>query len=174
MIICMQPVGEAFRRRLRNFPALVNCTTIDWFQSWPNEALTSTASNFFLQNFEHETDAELREGLVNVAVEIHIKVQSATNDYYQELRRYFYVTPTQYLQLLSTFQRIYNQQKEKVRIQIDRYETGVDKIVATEKDVDAMRQVLFDLKPKLEKSTNENLELLNNLQKKQSEADQKK
>ena len=47
IIICMQPVGEAFRKRLRNFPALVNCTTIDWFQSWPEEALMSTAESFF-------------------------------------------------------------------------------------------------------------------------------
>ena len=43
-----------------------------------------------------------------------------------------------------------------MRIQIDRYETGVDKIVSTEKDVDAMRLVLFELQPKLKKSTRAN------------------
>ena len=25
------PIGDAFRRRLRMFPSLVNCCTIDWF-----------------------------------------------------------------------------------------------------------------------------------------------
>lgn len=35
MVICMSPVGEDFRRRLRTFPSLVNCTTIDWFLPWP-------------------------------------------------------------------------------------------------------------------------------------------
>ena len=35
MVICMSPVGEDFRRRLRTFPSLVNCTTIDWFLQWP-------------------------------------------------------------------------------------------------------------------------------------------
>jgi dynein heavy chain len=94
IIICMQPVGESFRRRLRNFPALVNCTTIDWFQSWPEEALASTASSFFLQNYENETDSDLRDGLVRVAVEAHDKVCEITKVYYQELRRFFYVTPT--------------------------------------------------------------------------------
>ena len=39
----MSPVGEGFRRRIRTFPGLVNCTTIDWFLSWPDEALKSTA-----------------------------------------------------------------------------------------------------------------------------------
>jgi len=39
----MSPVGEGFRRRIRTFPGLVNCTTIDWFLPWPEEALRSTA-----------------------------------------------------------------------------------------------------------------------------------
>ena len=39
----MSPVGENFRKRVRTFPSLVNCTTIDWFKKWPDEALISTA-----------------------------------------------------------------------------------------------------------------------------------
>jgi dynein heavy chain, axonemal len=39
MIIAMSPLGKAFTTRLRMFPALVNCCTIDWFTEWPEEAL---------------------------------------------------------------------------------------------------------------------------------------
>ena len=39
VILCMSPVGEAFRERCRMFPGLVNCTTIDWFTEWPSDAL---------------------------------------------------------------------------------------------------------------------------------------
>ncbi len=35
MVVCMTPVGDLFRNRCRMFPALVNCTTIDWFSEWP-------------------------------------------------------------------------------------------------------------------------------------------
>jgi dynein heavy chain len=31
MALCFSPVGESFRNRARKFPALVNCTVIDWF-----------------------------------------------------------------------------------------------------------------------------------------------
>lgn len=30
MVLSFSPVGDAFRERLRKFPSLVNCTTIDW------------------------------------------------------------------------------------------------------------------------------------------------
>lgn len=39
MMICMSPLGDIFRSRLRMFPSLVNCCTIDWFTEWPEEAL---------------------------------------------------------------------------------------------------------------------------------------
>jgi dynein heavy chain len=35
----MSPVGDKFRTKIRNFPGIVNCTTIDWFLPWPTEAL---------------------------------------------------------------------------------------------------------------------------------------
>lgn len=46
MCLCFSPVGESFRSRSRKFPALVNCTVIDWFHPWPEDALLSVASKF--------------------------------------------------------------------------------------------------------------------------------
>lgn len=37
VVLAMSPIGDAFRIRLRKFPALVNCCTIDWFQVFPCE-----------------------------------------------------------------------------------------------------------------------------------------
>jgi dynein heavy chain len=31
VVLCFSPVGDAFRERLRKFPSLVTCTTIDWW-----------------------------------------------------------------------------------------------------------------------------------------------
>jgi dynein heavy chain, axonemal len=46
LVICLSPIGEAFRTRLRMFPSLVTCCTIDWFSEWPEEALRSVADTF--------------------------------------------------------------------------------------------------------------------------------
>ena len=57
------PIGEIFRARLRQFPSLVNCCTIDWFSAWPEEALRSVASTFLGEIPELE-DSSAMEGLV--------------------------------------------------------------------------------------------------------------
>lgn len=59
----MSPVGNTLRVRVRNFPALLSCTTVDWFQEWPQEALQSVSLRFikelhvievsYCQNFEN-------------------------------------------------------------------------------------------------------------------------
>ena len=47
IVLCMSPVGSAFRSRCRMFPSLVNCCTIDWFIEWPREALLSVSKTAF-------------------------------------------------------------------------------------------------------------------------------
>ena len=44
--MCFSPVGSTLRVRSRKFPAIVNCTSIDWFHEWPEEALVSVSSRF--------------------------------------------------------------------------------------------------------------------------------
>ena len=46
VVLCLSPIGDAFRTRQRMFPSLVNCCTIDWFAPWPQEALRSVARHF--------------------------------------------------------------------------------------------------------------------------------
>ncbi|KAJ1619592.1 P-loop containing dynein motor region D3-domain-containing protein [Pavlovales sp. CCMP2436] len=46
IVLALSPVGPSLRGRLRNFPSLVNCCTVDWFAPWPKEALASVAAAF--------------------------------------------------------------------------------------------------------------------------------
>ena len=50
LIIAMSPLGDIFRTRLRMFPSLVNCCTLDWFTEWPEEALIEVAKGFLAEN----------------------------------------------------------------------------------------------------------------------------
>ena len=61
MALCFSPVGDSFRNRARKFPALINCTVIDWFHPWPKEALTSVADKFLA---DVEMDDGVRESVI--------------------------------------------------------------------------------------------------------------
>ena len=39
VVLCMSPAGDTLRIRCRNFPGIVSSTHINWFFSWPDEAL---------------------------------------------------------------------------------------------------------------------------------------
>ena len=49
MALCFSPVGNKLRVRARKFPGVVNCTSIDWFLNWPNEALLAVGNHFLLK-----------------------------------------------------------------------------------------------------------------------------
>lgn len=74
------------------FPALVNCTTIDWFLPWPNQALTSVAIHFL-----KSLDLPNLDAIVDTCVDMQQWVLKLTERYLAELRWYYYVTPTSYL-----------------------------------------------------------------------------
>ena len=61
MSLCFSPVGDGFRGRAKKFPAIINCTVIDWFHPWPQDALLSVASKF-LADVEMASD-EIRAGI---------------------------------------------------------------------------------------------------------------
>jgi dynein heavy chain, axonemal len=44
VVLCFSPVGDKFRIRSRQFPALTSCTSIDWFHPWPQDALMAVAN----------------------------------------------------------------------------------------------------------------------------------
>lgn len=46
VVLCFSPVGSTLRVRSRKFPAVTNCTSIDWFHEWPEDALNSVSARF--------------------------------------------------------------------------------------------------------------------------------
>lgn len=62
VVLCMSPVGEPFRNRIRQYPAFVNCMTIDWFSEWPEDALLEVAEKYL-------------EGKVTLLIVISVKLK---------------------------------------------------------------------------------------------------
>ncbi|KAG6966008.1 hypothetical protein JG687_00005084 [Phytophthora cactorum] len=169
LVICMSPLGGLFRDRLRMFPSLVNCSTIDWFSEWPAEALNSVASAIL-------SDGNLALGdklpaLVEAFKVVHQSVEEASKQFYNTLRRYFYVTPTSYLELLSAFKSVLVAKREEVNMMRSRLQNGVDKLSETKAIVATMQTELVELQPVLAATQLEVEQMMVQIAKDSAEAD---
>lgn len=159
LVLCMSPLGNLFRDRIRMFPSLVNCCTIDWFSEWPAEALQSVAARAIsAADFQlggepgSGSDTVESSSVVSMFQMIHQNVEKGSVQFYEKLRRYNYVTPTSYLELLYTFKSVLQLKRDEVQSKRSRLQNGVDKIIATKEQVAGMQEQLVALKPQLEKT----------------------
>merc|ERR1719162_1637523 len=125
VVLCFSPIGSAWRARLRQFPSLVNCCTIDWYTAWPADALTSVAE---VNCAELEMDQKVREGCVEMCSLFHSETGKLAVKFRNELKRIYYATPTSFLELISTFKTLLGAKRKQVSDLIDKYEKGLDKI----------------------------------------------
>lgn len=51
LVLSMSPVGNKFRERCRFHPAIINCTTIDWYNDWSEYAMKQVSVSF-MENTE--------------------------------------------------------------------------------------------------------------------------
>nr|XP_024648317.1 dynein heavy chain 1, axonemal isoform X2 [Macaca nemestrina] len=157
MVLCMSPIGEVFRARLRQFPSLVNCCTIDWFNEWPAEALKSVATMFLNEIPELESSQEEIQGLIQVCVYIHQSVSKKCIEYLAELTRHNYVTPKSYLELLHIFSILIGQKKLELKTAKNRMKSGLDKLLRTSEDVAKMQEDLESMHPLLEEAAKDTM-----------------
>uniref|UniRef100_A0A8C4J970 Dynein axonemal heavy chain 7 n=1 Tax=Dromaius novaehollandiae TaxID=8790 RepID=A0A8C4J970_DRONO len=141
VVLAVSPIGDAFRNRLRKFPALVNCCTLDWFQTWPEDALEAVASRF-LEDIE--MSEETRSGCIDMCKSFHISTIVLSDLYHAELQRHNYVTPTSYLELISTFKSL---------LEKKRYEVGLEKLESAASQVALMQSELGALHPQLQEAS---------------------
>ena len=132
----MSPSGETLRVRCRNFPGLVSSTTIDWFFKWPDEALKKV-SEFFLQD-ESSIPNQFRDPISSHMVLAHTSVMEKAEKYKEELRRYYYVTPKNYLDFIANYRQLLRSNFKKSDLSIRRLGGGLAKLEDAATAVDKM------------------------------------
>ncbi|XP_054978204.1 dynein axonemal heavy chain 6 [Sorex araneus] len=170
IVLCMSPVGDAFRSRCRMFPSLVNCCTIDWFVQWPREALLSVSQTFF-SNIGAVSE-EMKEKLSLMCVNVHMSVSVMADQYYAELRRRYYTTPTSYLELIQLYLSMLSEKRKQLISARDRVKNGLTKLLETNVLVDKMKLDLSDLEPVLLAKSQDVEALMDKLAVDQENADQ--
>ncbi|XP_076154944.1 dynein axonemal heavy chain 3 [Alosa pseudoharengus] len=171
IVLAMSPIGDAFRNRLRMFPSLINCCTIDWFQAWPADALEMVAHTF-LKDVELEDN--IRTAVVDMCKTFQESVRQLGQRFYSQLRRHNYVTPTSYLELILTFKTLLGSRRDQVNTFRNRYLVGLEKLDFASSQVAVMQEELTALQPELIKTSAETDAMMKKIEKETVEVDAKK
>ena len=130
VVLCFSPNGDAFRNRAMKFPALVNCTVIDWFRAWPREALQSVGCKYL-------ADVELGDDATRAAVEnfmpySFVSVQQASVKFLALEQRQVHMTPKSFLELLNLYKEMLAKKREESTTAIDRLANGLRQLKETD------------------------------------------
>ncbi|XP_055971730.1 dynein axonemal heavy chain 17 [Sorex fumeus] len=157
VILCFSPVGSVLRVRARKFPAVVNCTAIDWFREWPEEALVSVSGRF-LQETEG-IQPEVKHSISLFMSYVHMTVNEMSKVYLATERRYNYTTPKTFLEQIKLYQNLLDKKHLELLAKIERLENGLMKLQSTASQVDDLKATLAIQEAEL-KQKNENADKL--------------
>ena len=133
IVLCFSPVGAVFRVRARRFPGLINCTAIDKFHPWPRDALMSVA-NRFIGDVDLIND-KIKNAVAEHMAEVHVSVTTMSVDFREKMRRYNYVTPKSFLELIGFYKYLLGEKRDGVGSNIKRLDDGLAKLKQTAQDV---------------------------------------
>uniref|UniRef100_A0A1I8MW68 Dynein axonemal heavy chain 2 n=1 Tax=Musca domestica TaxID=7370 RepID=A0A1I8MW68_MUSDO len=157
--LAMSPIGEAFRSYIRQYPALINNTTPNWFRLWPQEALLEVAAKFLSEfkinvpvpgredekhrdNLVMSTEETLQRDVAYAFSVIHSSVTEISQMMLLEVKRQNYVTSLNYLQLVSGFKELLQSKRFEISSSANKLRNGLSKIAETQEKVTVMSEEL--------------------------------
>ena len=159
VILCFSPVGSTLRIRGRKFPALVNCTCIDWFHEWPQEALISVSMKFLKE--EKTIPKDVMSPIAEFMSYVHQSVNEMSKVYAQNDKRFNYTTPKSFLEMINLYRKVLKEKDEELIERIERLENGLEKLRTTGIMVDDLKKQLAVQELELAKKNAEADHLIN-------------
>ncbi|XP_075981520.1 dynein heavy chain at 62B [Anticarsia gemmatalis] len=146
VVLCFSPIGSSFRTRLRLYPSLVNCCTIDWYDSWPEDALEMVAHHYMVKV---NVPDKVKAAAVIACKQFHVDARTVSAEFYTNFGRKTYITSASYLDLIKSFTTLTNRKQRELRAAKLRYTNGLDKLGQAAEAVTIMQRDLNALKPQL-------------------------
>ncbi|XP_055624132.1 dynein beta chain, ciliary-like isoform X2 [Toxorhynchites rutilus septentrionalis] len=153
IVLCFSPVGSTLRIRARKFPALVNCTAINWFHEWPKTALESVSNRFLA--YVDVMPRELVEPVAVFMAYVHGTVNEMSQIYLQNERRYNYTTPKSFLELIALYSKFVKAKHTELNDRVQRLESGILKLAECADQVDSLQVQLVEQEVVLKKKNQE-------------------
>ncbi len=143
IVMTMSPSGETLSVRCRNFPGMLSATYIDWYQPWPSEALVKVADAFVVD--DNWTEG-VHSSIVEHMVYAHTTVVKYADQFVQQMRRHYAVTPADYLDFIRNYHNGLKDNSRKITVTTNRLKGGLAKLTEAAETVKIMQIELSEKK----------------------------
>ncbi|KFH17496.1 ATPase family associated with various cellular activities (AAA) domain-containing protein [Toxoplasma gondii MAS] len=171
VILAISPVGPSLRSRCRQFPGLRSCTTVDYFDAWPREALLCVARHFCSVQPDLIAPDDIST-LSAVSADFHAYAVAAQAAFYGETGRRVYTTGSSFVDFLQCYLHLLDTERAAIQERTRHYRRGISRLEATTKLVEQLRVDLLKSQPVLEKSTRDTQQLMASLERDRQRADE--
>ena len=139
VVLTINSADQSYHNCLSKFPSIVNCCTIDWFESWPEDALETLAEKFLKQT--NMTSEEYRS-CIAICKYMHITTEQHSNHFLDECHRSIYITPMLYLRLINTFNTLLKKQRDVLLSTKAQYQATCEQFDKTLLDIGEIQKSL--------------------------------
>lgn len=138
--LSFSPMGNALRIRTLRFPAILSCTTIDWFRPWSEQALVFVAHKKLAYLISEKAD--VGKAAEHFIPQAFIGANQLSKVFLREEGRYVYNTPKSYLEMIALFQSMMNVKSIEASASITRLQNGIRKLLRAENDITELEEKL--------------------------------
>ncbi|XP_055681851.1 dynein axonemal heavy chain 7 [Lutzomyia longipalpis] len=146
IVLCMSPEGPSLRTRIRKFPSVVNCCTVNWFQEWPEDALVSVATRYLTSIIQ---DVDVRQNYMDTFIFFHTSTKTVSKELLLRLQQRNYITPIIYIELIQNFKSMLQQKTSFLTQKRGKYLAGIDQLTNAAQQIKIIQNQLEVLEPKL-------------------------
>ncbi|EAY20602.1 Dynein heavy chain family protein [Trichomonas vaginalis G3] len=158
VMIALSPIGSSFRRRVRMFPSLISCCTIDWFAEWPIEALENVSTRVIGPEYS------------KFCASAHSIVSNYCQKFFEEMKRTNYVTPSTFLSFLNLITSLGDRLKTKLETTTNNIQKGLQKMEEASKEIVVLEKNIRELQPELARRKDETVIMIRELSANQEQA----
>ncbi|KAM6210848.1 LOW QUALITY PROTEIN: dynein axonemal heavy chain 11 [Sarcoramphus papa] len=127
IVLCFSPAGATLRAA-RKFPAIVNCTTIDWFHEWLQEALHSISRRFIEE--AEGVEPLIQDPIYDFMAYAHTSVNMLSAKYNRNERQYNYTTPKTFLEQIMLYKILLEKKSKEMSGHMEYLVNGMQKLKA--------------------------------------------
>ena len=151
IIMSMSPIGDSLRVRCRQFPALIDCCTIDWYNSWPEEALFEVAIS--LVKDIQEIDESETTPICKLFQNFHLDALEAGVEYFKMTGKKIYITPKTMLDLVNIFGSLISIKKSEFADSIGTLKRGSQRLAEVKEMIAQLEEDIIKMTPILEEKS---------------------